>query len=127
MSIKFKVIPRKSPRDLTAPPKYYAIAVRDGLVDIDRLSALVADGSTVRQNDVYAVIIGLVNVITKELSQGRSVKLNKLGTFSIGLSSEGIEEEADFKSSDIKGAKLRYRPSTELKKMLTNLSYIKKG
>ena len=125
MSIKFKVIPRKNPQDLTANPKYYAIAIRDGLVDLDRLSELVADGSTVRQNDVYAVLIGLVNTIRGELAAGRSVKLNKLGTFSIGVSSEGLETEDEVNSSAIKDAKLRYRPSSELKKMLAGLTYSK--
>ena len=126
MSIKFKVIPRKNPQDLAATPKFYAIASSDGMVDIDRLSELVADGSTVRQNDIYAVIIGLVNAIQGELAQGRSVKLGKLGILSVGLSSEGLETEEEVNSSSIKAARLNYRSSRELKKMLAGLTYTKK-
>jgi len=125
MSVKFKVIQKKNPQDLTATPKHYAIAINDGTVDIDRLSTLVGDGSTVRQNDVYAVIVGLVNVITGELSEGRSVRLGKLGMFSISVSSEGSDSAEEVSASKIKGAKVRYRPSAELKNMLKTLAYTK--
>lgn len=125
MSVKFKVIQKKNPQDLAAAPKSYALAVSDGTVDIDRLSVLVGDGSTVRQNDIYAVIIGLVNVIQGELSQGRSVNLGKLGTFSIGISSDPSDTAEEVTASNIKGAKVNYRPGKELKNMLKTLSYTK--
>jgi len=125
MSVKFKVIQKKNPQDLAAAPKSYALAVSDGTVDIDRLSELVGDGSTVRQNDIYAVIIGLVNVIQGELSQGRSVNLGKLGTFSIGISSDPSDTAEEVTASNIKSAKVNYRPGKELKDMLKVLSYTK--
>jgi predicted histone-like DNA-binding protein len=125
MAVKFRVIQKKNPQDLAAAPKSYAIAVSDGTVDIDRLSVLVGDGSTVRQNDIYAVIIGLVNVIQGELSEGRSVNLGKLGTFSIGVSSNGSDTEEEVTASNIKNAKVNYRPGKELKNMLKTLSYTK--
>ncbi|WP_420572969.1 HU family DNA-binding protein [Kordia sp.] len=125
MPVKFKVIQKKNPQDLAATPKSYAIAVSDGTVDIDRLSVLVGDGSTVRQNDIYAVIIGLVNVIQGELSEGRSVNLGKLGTFSIGISSNPSDTPEEVGASNIKSAKVNYRPGKELKNMLKVLSYTK--
>lgn len=125
MAVKFRVIQKKNPQDLLADPKSYAIAVSDGTVDIDRLSILVGDGSTVRQNDIYAVIIGLVNVIQGELSEGRSVNLGKLGTFSIGISSDPSDTEEEVTASNIKNAKVNYRPGKELKNMLKTLSYTK--
>ncbi|KAB8154920.1 DNA-binding protein [Kordia sp. TARA_039_SRF] len=125
MSVKFKVIQKKNPQDLEATPKNYAIAISDGIVDIDRLSELVADGSTVRQNDIYAVIIGLVNVIQGELKEGRSVNLGKLGTFSVSLSSVGSDTAEEVNASNIKSAKVNYRPGKEIKNMLKTLTYTK--
>lgn len=125
MSVKFKVIQRKNPQDLAATPKSYAIAVNDGKVDIDRLSVLVGDGSTVRQNDIYAVIIGLVNVIQGELSEGRSVTLGKLGTFAVSISSNPSDTAEEVTLSNIKSAKINYRPGKEIKNMLKTLSYTK--
>ena len=42
MPIKFKTQSRKNPQDLTAPEKYYAAAVADGNVDLDRLAELIS-------------------------------------------------------------------------------------
>lgn len=125
MAVKFKTIQKKNPQDLAAAPKHYAIAVNEGTVDIDRLSQLVGDGSTVRQNDIYAVIIGLVNVIQGELSEGRHVNLGKLGTFGVSVSSSGSDTAEEVTASNIKSAKVLYRPSKELKNMLKVLSYTK--
>jgi predicted histone-like DNA-binding protein len=125
MAVNFKVIQKKNPQDLLATPKSYAIAISNGTSDIDRLAKLVGDGSTVRQNDVYAVIIGLVNTITDELSEGRSVRLGKLGMFSISVSSEGSDTAEEVNATNIKSAKVRYRPSTELKGMLNALKFNK--
>ncbi|XLS29865.1 HU family DNA-binding protein [Flavobacteriaceae bacterium M23B6Z8] len=125
MSVTFKSVAKKNPLNLTEDPKFYAFAVASGNSDIDRLSELVADGSTVRQNDVYAVIIGLVNAIQGELKNGRKVTLGKLGTFSLGLSSNGVEEEEKLTSSQITKARINYRPGNEIKNMLKTLSYKK--
>lgn len=125
MPVKFKVIQKKNPQDLAATPKSYAIAISDGIADIDRLSELVADGSTVRQNDIYAVIIGLVNAIQGELKEGRSVNLGKLGTFAISLSSVGSDTEEEVNAGNIKSAKVNYRPGKEIKNMLKTLAYTK--
>lgn len=127
MSIKFKSIERKNIQNPTAKPKHYALAIASGKTDLDGLAALISDGSTVRQGDVYAVLIGLVNAISLELAAGRTVNMGKLGSFSIGISSEGVEEEKEVTSSLIKGSKIRYRPSTELKNVLKTLHYQKTG
>lgn len=127
MSIKFKSIERKNIQDPTLRPKHYALAVTAGRTDLDGLAALISDGSTVRQGDVYAVLIGMVNAISLELAAGRTVNMGKLGSFSIGISSEGVEEAKEVTSSVIKGAKIRYRPLAELKDVLKTLHYQKVG
>ncbi|WP_340203024.1 HU family DNA-binding protein [Ascidiimonas sp. W6] len=125
MSVTFRTIQKRNPQDLTATPKYYALAIPKGTSDIDRLSELIADGSTVRQADVYEVIIGLVNAIQGELKQGRNVVLGKLGTFSLGVNSEGVEEEEKVTANQIKKARIRYRPGTKIRNMLKTLRYQK--
>jgi predicted histone-like DNA-binding protein len=101
MSVTFKSVAKRNPLKLDEDPKFYALALASGNADIDRLPELVADGSTVRQNDVYAVIVGLVNAIQGELKNGRKVTLGKLGTFSLGLSSNGVEEEDKLNASQM--------------------------
>ena len=125
MCIKFRVVPKKNPRDLNAAPKYYAVAVSAVTVDIDGLSKMVTDGSTVRQNDVYAVAIGLVNAMQYVLSEGHRVKLGKMGTFSIGVKGKGVELKEDYNASSIVGAKMRFRAGAEFRKMLAGLTFTK--
>jgi len=125
MSILFKSVEKRNPLTPLAPPKFYARAISRGTSDIDRLSALVADGSTVRQADVYAVIVGLVNAIQGEISQGRNVQLGKLGTFRVSLSSEGAEEESRATASQIRAVRIRYRPGKELQNLLKTLDFTK--
>jgi predicted histone-like DNA-binding protein len=125
MSVTFKSVAKRNPLKLDEDPKFYALAVASGNADIDRLSELVADGSTVRQNDMYAVIVGLVNAIQGELKNGRKVTLGKLGTFSLGLSSNGVEEEDKLNASQITKARINYRPGNEIKDMLKTLRYQK--
>jgi len=38
MSIKYKVLPRKNPQDMMAPEKFYAAAIADGEVNLDKLA-----------------------------------------------------------------------------------------
>jgi predicted histone-like DNA-binding protein len=125
MSIKFKTIARKNPRDLESHPKYYASAVKTGKTDVDALSSLVSQSTTVSRADVYAVLIALLETVIRELQEGRTVQLSKLGTFSINIGSEGADSPEKVISSTIKKSKIIYRPGLELKNMMKTLKYEK--
>ena len=89
--VKITPISKSNPQDTTAVNKFYAQAVATGKTDLERLAYLVSNQSTVREGDCYAVILSLVHNIIDELKQGRIVKLDKLGSFQIGVSSEGVD------------------------------------
>ncbi|WP_298427367.1 HU family DNA-binding protein [uncultured Kordia sp.] len=127
MSIKFKTITRKNPRDLSAPEKYYPSSVTGSVLDLNELADLVGDGSTVRRNDVYAVLIGLVDVAKKQLELGNMVRLGDLGSFSINVSSTGKDTAAEVTATSIEKGKIIFRPSANLKNMLKALRYEKVG
>ena len=125
MSIKFKTIARKNPRDLEAAPLFYASSIISRKIDLDELSQAIAQSSTVARADIYAVLIALIEEITKNLSNGNLVQLGKLGSLSLNLRSEGSESEEDCTSAAIKGAKVIYRPGAEIKTMMKTLKYTK--
>jgi predicted histone-like DNA-binding protein len=127
MSIKFKVITRKNPRDLAAPEKFYPSSVTGNILDLNELADLVGDGSTVRRNDVYAVLIGLVDVAKKQLELGNMVRLGDLGSFSINVSATGKDTAAEVTGATIEKGKIIFRPSSNLKQMLKALKYEKVG
>lgn len=127
MSIQFKTVARKNPQNLEAPEKHYPHAVVKEQLDLNQLADLVADGSTVRRNDIYAVLIGLVDVTKRELANGKLVKLGNLGSFTINVSGEGKEKPEEVIASTIAKGKIIFRPALGMRKMLKNLSYEKIG
>lgn len=59
MSIKFKVLPKKNPQDITAPEKFYATSVANGETTLESLA----------DTDCYAVLRSLERNKLMELSQ----------------------------------------------------------
>jgi predicted histone-like DNA-binding protein len=127
MAIKFKVLPRKNPQDATAPEKFYAAAVADGNVDLDRLAELISYQCTVTETDCYAVLLALEHNIIGELGQGRIVKLGRLGNFQVGLSSTGSDTAAEVSATAITKSRILFRPGKKLRSMLNDVAFKKAG
>ena len=125
MSIKFKVLPRKNPQDILAPEKFYAAAIADGNVDLDRLAELISYQCTVTASDCYAVLMALEHNIVGELSQGRIVKLGRLGNFQVGISSEGKDVATDVSAAAITKSRILFRPGKKMRSMLNEISFRK--
>ena len=127
MAIKYKVLPRKNPRDISAPEKFYAAAIADGAVDLDRLAELISYQCTVTETDCYAVLMALEHNIIGELGQGRIVKLGRLGNFQVGLSSTGSDTAADVSTTSITKSRILFRPGKKLRNMLDSVTFKKAG
>ena len=125
MSVKFKVLPRKNPQDLLAPEKFYAAAIGDGEIDLDTLAEKIAYQCTLTEVDCHAVLLSLVHNINEELGQGRIVRLGRLGTFQIGIGSEGKTTAEEVNASVIVKSRILFRPGKKLRTLLGNLSYRK--
>lgn len=123
MSVKYSVIERVNPRDLTLPRKFYANIQCGDDVKFNDLVGLISQFSTINYGDIHGVIQTLLHVIPYELKFGRIIHLGDLGSFYLTLQSEGKDSEDEFLNSDIKGSKLRFRPGLAIKKMLTTLDF----
>ncbi|MDO6739098.1 HU family DNA-binding protein [Wenyingzhuangia sp. 2_MG-2023] len=121
--VQIKPVQKVNPQDLTAEKKFYAQAVTTGTVDLERLAYLVANQSTVREADCYAVILSLVHNIMDELQQGKIVKLDKLGSFQVGVKTSGVATQEEVSVHLIKKAHLNFRPDVRLREMLNNLKF----
>ena len=127
MAVKYKVLPRKNPQDAMAPEKFYAAAIADGDVDLDRLAELISYQCTVTASDCYAVLLSLEHNIIGELGQGRIVKLGRLGNFQVGISSIGKDTESEVSANAITKSRILFRPGKKLRTMLNDLSFRKAG
>ncbi len=113
--LKYKLIEKANPRDLTAPKKFYASHVSSGRKTIKNISRDIEDKSSLSRGDISNVLDNLVDQIPKYLLDGQLVSLGELGSFRLTLSSEGAEQEKDFKSNMIKNVKIIFTPGKMLK------------
>ncbi len=74
----------------------------------DRLSQI----STVSRADTYAVLKDMAGVLADYMAQGRTVKIDGLGTFyyTANASKQGVKEEKDVNASQITGVRVRFIP-----------------
>jgi predicted histone-like DNA-binding protein len=77
----------------------------------DQLSVL----STLTRGDTYAVIENLGQVLGNYMSQGRSVKIDGLGTFyyTANANKQGVKKAEEVKATLIKGVRVRFIPEVE--------------
>lgn len=116
--VTIKPISKSNPQDRVADNKFYAQVVSSGKTDLERLAYLVAHQSTVREGDCYAVILSLIHNIVDELKQGKIVKLDKLGTFNISVSSEAKVVAEEVSATSIKDVRIKFRPDKRIKSSL---------
>lgn len=118
MAIKLNRITKRNPQDLTADPKHYAVAIHDSKLELDDLATAVSDRCSLRRADVHGVLVALMDIIPDELLKGNIVSLGSLGSFCVSVKSEGESCADDLSNSSVKGYRLIYRPTKELKKQL---------
>lgn len=123
MSVQFKMVAKQN--NLVTPPeiKYYPCAVSKGEVNLANLASLIASRSTISKADCYGVIMALSDAIGESLAKGSIVKIESLGTFSLTLQGTGAETPEPLGKKNIKGAKILYTPSIDLKKRIKRIDY----
>lgn len=93
---------------------WYAHAVTTGTKDLRAIAADIQENVSVKESDVYAVLIELVNVMKKELSQSHAVKIDRLGHFRVGLRTSPAASAAAFRANtNIKGTVVNFLPEKQ--------------
>lgn len=103
------------PMKLKSNGKWYPQAVQvDKPFETDEVADRLAAISTVSRADVYAVLKELPSVMGDMMAQGRSVRLEGLGTFryTINASDKGVDTPEEVGDKQIKGVRVRYVPET---------------
>jgi len=76
--------------------KWYARAYHTETVDLQRLCESMQRNSTVKQSDILAVLVELSHAMRHQLQAGKRVHIDGLGTFMIGLSSDGVVDPSTY-------------------------------
>lgn len=126
MAIKYSLIERGEPGVAGGgTKKWYAVVNNNGEATMDDLVNEIEKFPALSEADIRGVIIALENVIQKELTDGKIVRLDKLGSFYPSLSSNGTATEKEFNASLIKGAKVNYRPGKRINDALKTATFTK--
>ena len=95
MSIKFRMY-QDNRKNSKRKGYWYARAVSPDLVSVKDLALRISERCTVTEPDILAVISALVFEMNQVLKDGNRVKLDGLGTFRVGIHSQGVQKAEDF-------------------------------
>jgi predicted histone-like DNA-binding protein len=118
MAVKYRVKTKTDKIGEAQEPKYYAVPVSRGTVNIRTLSERIAQRSSMSRGDVYGVIMGLTPLIEEYLHEGYSVKIDELGIFSLSATSKGFDTPEECTPHRVKAKKICFRADKRLKKEL---------
>lgn len=126
MAIPIIPVGKTNPNQPQAPMKYYPRAVQSGVIDLETLSQQISESTTLTEADCQAVIISLVQTVSKALENGQIVRLGHLGSFQISVKGSGSATPEEVNASHVTSSSILYRPGVRFKAMLKKLHYIRK-
>ena len=108
--------------------QWYARAVHTGTVDIDDLAEEMQANCTVKRADIVAVLSELVETMKKHLQMSHRVKLDRLGTFKIGMSTKPAATPEEFTANNnVKSVHVLFQPETKIEKDNTRVRALLTG
>ena len=126
MAVKYILVEKGNPSNLSAPKKWHASAKSTGELTFKKLSREIAEGSTtVSDTDVMAVLNDLTKILKRHLENGEIVRFGDFGSFQISIGGDGAETPEKYRPTMIKTKKVIFRPGIDLKEMLNNLKFEK--
>ena len=124
MAINYKVMARTQAGVKGGGEKrYYAVATNRTLVDSREISDILSLRSTLTKSDIYAVLIGLSELIPELIKRGSSVKLDSVGIISAELQSVGKDTPKEVNSTCIQKVRLHFLPDKEMKRELRKCNF----
>lgn len=105
--------------------KYYAVVKASGTDTLEDIVRKVEGMSSASKADVHLVILSLLQVMQNSLEEGRIVRLGKLGTFRISVSSKAETDPKKINARSVQKARIIYHPDKELKPWLEQLKFRK--
>ena len=83
---------------------------QDKPVSTDELCKYIADSTTASKGDVYNVLMALPKIMELFMKNGRSVKLEDIGTFRYTVTAGMVDNEADATEALIRDVKVQFTP-----------------
>ncbi|MBQ4632302.1 MAG: HU family DNA-binding protein [Prevotella sp.] len=95
--------------------KWYARAVMMRSVSTKELAVTMQENCTVKRGDIEAVLRELSSTMMKELADSKSVRIEGLGSFKVGLKTSGSDSVKEFTAAaNVKGMHIIFTPESSL-------------
>ncbi len=126
MSRKYKLRPKRI-RDENGEEKvlYYPISVAVSTFTTDEIAKEISDASSLTESDVSGALKAFSTIIIQKLRYGHNVKLDGIGTFSLSVRGEGVENPEDFKASMVRVGKVAFKSDIKLRESLEDTKFNK--
>lgn len=113
MAVKYRMYQSKKEDNFKG--KWYARATHDGTVSTNDLADIIQDNCTVKRADVLAVISELVEVMTAQLQNSKRVKLDRFGTFKLGINTKPANTAKEFTvATNVKNVHVIFLPEVTI-------------
>lgn len=97
--------------------KWYARAVQTETVDINTLAEEMEQNCTVKRADILAVLSELVVSMKQHLQASHRVKIDKLGSFKMAISTKLADTAKDFTTTgNVKNIRIIFSPESKVNK-----------
>jgi predicted histone-like DNA-binding protein len=118
----------KSKKIQKTPPafehyKMVSYAGKNRTVGMNEIAREIERRSALSMGDVQSVLSNMVEMMPLFLKLGQTIKLEVFGTFRITVQNDGTDTAEELNARHIKGVKLVFQPSTELKRSLEDISF----
>ncbi len=114
MSVFYKLI-QDNRKNSATKGYWYARAAHPNKVTTKQLADIMQSNCTVKHSDILAVLRELGDTIRLQLQDSKSVKIDNLGTFKVGLRSVSSATVKDFNvKKNIKSLHINFLPETEM-------------
>lgn len=126
MAINYKIVPiAEAGKTGGGMHKFYARICGRKTKTLRDISKEISNESTLSPIDMVAALTALVEKIPQMLLDGNSVSLGDLGIFTLSISSSPSDEASQVNTKNIKGVKIHFKPSKEIKYQLMKADFEK--
>ena len=116
MSVLYKLY-QDNRENSTHKGMWYGRAKHIGTITTEQLADEMQENCTVKRSDILAVISELVTTMQKMLQLSMAVKIDRLGTFKIGLNTSPANTPKEFTAAkNVKGTHILFQPETKIDK-----------
>jgi predicted histone-like DNA-binding protein len=122
MAVWLRKVKRDNPQN-RSQSKWYLTQEKSGNVGIKDIAKEIEGRSALSLGDVQSVLSNLMEVLPVFLKLGQSVNLEGFGTFRISVTSEGTATPEELNARHVKGVKLLFLPSADLKRNLEGITF----